>query len=176
VRIGLLVSSAALAACAAGPRLEPVTAATACRVEGVGSGTSPWRQVRGAGFTYCVPPDWQPEGKPTATVDPTSWSGLGGRITWGFGPAPVIEGSVVVAMPVNEVNSLQPPCPQPWRADEAIGGRSARLSDFECLGTHNTTALFYQPTMYFQGTARNAATAQVELAVFRSVRFAARAP
>ena len=176
MRFVILATALSLAACASGPRLAPVTASNACTVPGVGSAQSPWRGVRGAGFSYCVPADWRPDGPSTATTDPLGWSGPGGSVTWGFGRAPVVQGDVVRVVPQEQVGTLVPPCAQPWTSEEPIDGRSARLSDFECGGTHHTAAIFSQPAMYFQGTARDGGAAQVELAVFRSVRFAARAP
>jgi hypothetical protein len=172
--LATVVIALGVAACAAGPRLEPVTASTACNVPGIGSSQSPWRRVRGASFTYCVPSDWRPDSRGSATIDPNNWSGHGGSIGWGFGRAPVVEGNVVTVVRQQDLATLPPPCPQPWTADESVDGRSVRLSHFECQGTHHTAAVFNQPMMYFQGAARDAGTAQVELTIFRSLRFAAR--
>ncbi len=40
-----------------------------CAVPGIGTPDSVWHQVRASGFTFCVPPGWQPSGHCHDSID-----------------------------------------------------------------------------------------------------------
>ena len=45
-----------------------------CTIPGVGTPDSVWRQVRAAGFSFCVPASWQPRGHAHDSLDATRWN------------------------------------------------------------------------------------------------------
>ena len=57
------------------------------------------------------------------------------------------------------------------RSADSIGGASAQPADWHCEGHHVTEALWPSLALMFIGETDAAATAQVELQVYRPVRF-----
>src|SRR5437667_5174470 len=56
-----------------------------CAIPGVGTPDSVWHQVRASGFTFCVPPAWEPSGHSHDSIDAQRWHGYGGSVTWDLG-------------------------------------------------------------------------------------------
>src|ERR1044072_5667328 len=78
---------ATLVACSpAPPGPVPVEFAPS-RWAGVGPVDSSWRQVRGPGFTFCIPGAWRASKPAADSLDPKSWRGPEGSVTWGTGRA-----------------------------------------------------------------------------------------
>jgi len=88
--VALTLVAAISAACGHPAQLVPLAQAP-CLVAGVGTADAPWRQVRGAGFTFCVPGDWTPSGSVRHGLDANQWNGSGSSLTWDTGRVP--EGS-----------------------------------------------------------------------------------
>src|SRR5881409_1469253 len=59
-----------------------------CAIPGVGTADSVWHQVRASGFTFCVPPAWQPAGHAHDSIDAKHWHGDGSFVTWDLGRPP----------------------------------------------------------------------------------------
>ncbi|HEU0055350.1 MAG TPA: hypothetical protein VFQ39_19315, partial [Longimicrobium sp.] len=105
----LLASGAAAAQeTAPAPAQEPPKCAI--RVNDVDLTT--WREVRADGFTFCVPPEWNPRGRTRDGVDPREWRGPSGSIEWGKGRPRPVMGSSIVTVPRGE---RPPPPPPPQR-------------------------------------------------------------
>ncbi len=165
-----------LAACASVPPLwTPAarTSATSCTNPGADP-TPPWRLVGGAGFTFCVPSDW-------SASDDHTWQGGGGSITWSLAnPAsalvyrqvitdrPVQPGDIAQEGP-NGVFSVTPCSSR--RMEELIGGQHASLMASDCPGQQRTYANWATLALHFSGRAPGPATANLQLQVYRSVRF-----
>jgi len=173
-------------ACASGPtgwtpaaRVDPASCAAPSTPAG-----KPWQLVAEAGFTFCVPSDWR--------LDGHMWRGGGGSITWGIGtpaPWPMIRGEVVgtITGPVTRINSTGQVTSQgtvPMVADNAQGGAQCSDQRFTervgglmanfyhvCFGRHFTGAWWLTRGVYVTGDAADALTAELQMQVYRSVRF-----
>ena len=122
-----------------------------------------------AGFTFCVPGDWLPQGG-------RSWYGAGASITWDIGQAGSDLARFTIARVYGEVAGpgMRPVGPASCttdRFDESIGGRQARLADTRCADRHSTSAAWSSPAVYMRGTAETGAAALLELLIYRTVRF-----
>ena len=62
-------------------------------------------------------------------------------------------------------------CFPPWASEEDIGGAHASLTDVQCQGAHTTAAAWSQRRTFFMGQASDGGAAQLELAIYRTVRF-----
>src|ERR1051325_11089424 len=83
---------ATLVACSQAPHGPVPVAFTPCRLAGVGPVDSSWRQVRGSGFTFCIPGAWRASKPAADSLDPKSWRGPEGSVTWGTGrPASLLS-------------------------------------------------------------------------------------
>lgn len=168
----------------------PATIAS-CAVAGVGSPDSAWRQVRGSGFTFCVPADWHARGHGRGSLDAKDWTGNDGRVTWDLGTAPSsmperagdITGTVTVISPGTPVQ-LPPPEPSPTPGDASlcqeptttprlVDGVVLFITQGHCEGTWITTAWSVKPRMYVRGEAHGEETAKLQAQVMQTVRFAA---
>ena len=122
-----------------------------------------WRMVRGDGFTYCVPADWQAVGPRaerwrSATVD-VSWNDPTG-----------FERPLA---PVNPVRG-QTGAPFGSRASTIeVDGRLVRLeiTDGAQATSWMAAASWLEPALRFYATARTATASDEVIAVVRSVRF-----
>jgi len=141
----------------------------------------PWQLVRGTGFTFCVPADWQ-------SADGLTWRGAGGSITFassGSGPLiprdvitsrPIVVGEIVETLPADQLPTTIRTVPTfagcaERRLAETIEGRSVTLTDTDCGGDHSTSARWSNPALSFHGTAPSASSAQLQLQVYRTLRF-----
>src|ERR1700730_3600167 len=66
------------------PSTVPV-AFTPCPISGVAPVDSSWRQVRAAGFTFCVPGSWRANRQASDSLDARLWRGKEGSVTWHLG-------------------------------------------------------------------------------------------
>jgi hypothetical protein len=185
MRIRTIAALILVQACASRPplwnpsaRLDP----TSCAPPSATAGPA-WKLVAGAGFTFCVPSDWQ-------TSDGQSWRGGSGSIAWGTGtPAawplvPQVEREGVVYGTVTVVSPGQMPAPstvpilpastEPCTAKrfaERVGGFLTDFYHGDCDGRHSTGAWWLTAHAYVAGVATDAETAELQLQVYRSVRF-----
>ena len=143
-----------------------------CTVTLPGADLSGWKEVRATGFTFCVPANWRPSGRARGGVDAGTWRGGSGSITWGVGayrPQEVVTRVVVVGD-----GSPDPGPPgQVRRFPEVIGGAAADLWDNQFDGKHYTGAEWRSRSAYISGDSRDGGTANLQLRVYRTVRFTA---
>jgi len=186
MRIATLTAFVVLQACASRPpdwtpaaRLDPNSCAAPSATAG-----KPWQLVSAEGYTVCVPADWR-------TNDGHTWQGGGGSITWGTGtPVPwpnvtgemSVTGSVTQVTPGGQVLSqgTMPPDVQYSQGGhaecsdrhslETVGGVRADLYHV-CFGRHFTGAWWLTLGVFVSGEAMDARTADLQLQVYRSVRF-----
>lgn len=161
------VAAASLAAfgCRAGTGPAPV--ANACGERVPSAQVSGWRMVEAQGFSFCVPPDWSASGR--------SWAHGTARITWGIGRQ-VAQGDVP-AIAQAESRSLPACVSAPARgADihptpEMIGGRQAQVWRSRYPRGFYTGGHWHDPHFYIVGEAPDAATADLEMTIVRTVRW-----
>lgn len=172
--VGLVVGLAACAGRTAAPASPAsVTAAPPCRVP-TPTTDSPWREVRAAGFTFCVPVSWRSQGTASsAAVDPRTWRSESGSLTWGTGVPPTRRMIATETVVLREGDPLPRTMP---RGDireytEVIGGRTAEVTEMHSPNLHHTQARWRDPGVYLHGETSNVATAQLLLAINRTVRF-----
>jgi len=124
-----------------------------------------WQLVDARDFTFCVPPDWRRSGD-------RAWVTSDDSISWGTGTLPVQEfPGVVTEGPLTggTVLGVVPIC-RMQRYSALTAGLHANLGDVQCRGKHQTFAQYTGPLIYFQGAAKTARIAALELAIFRTVR------
>jgi hypothetical protein len=153
---------------AAASPAAPATAAEAtqpCNVP-VAVGES-WRLVDAGDFTFCVPVAWR--------VRPTRAVHAGGSIEWKRG---VPSKTAFTVMRVGSRRGAPPSPPGPAgrneRRTEVIAGRPVEVWRMPWEGKLATGATWTDPAMHFTGTANTEDIATVQLAVYRTVRFADR--
>lgn len=124
---------------------------------------SEWREVRGDGFTYCVPADWKPVG-----ARAQRWTSSAADVAWND-PA-FFERRVPFVVPTRG----QTGAPFGQRVvTETVDGHTVRLEiqDGGDYPAWSAAASWLEPSLRFYATARSAAASRDVLAVIRSVRF-----
>lgn len=122
-----------------------------------------WREVRGDGFTYCVPADWKPIG-----ARAQRWTSAAVDVAWND-PA-FVERRAPFVVPARG----QTGAPFGQRVvTETVDGRSVRLEiqDGAESPLWSAAASWLEPSLRFAATARSASGSRDVLAVIRSVRF-----
>lgn len=156
-----------------------------CTVAGVGSPDSAWHQVRADGFTFCVPPSWQPSGRGKGATDPKRWLGSQSWVTWGTGRPPADMRRVDIYGTVVVVGSSTPPPPPPrspasdGMADCAaptttpvnVDGVSLLVQQRQCGVKWTTNAWSTAPPMYIQAEANTTAAAKQLMTMVATIRF-----
>lgn len=144
----------------------------ACPLTNLPGSEMPWRLVQADGFTFCVPPSWEPTSRPRNGMGSRNWRMRGGKLAWGTGVhrERIVETTTVI---VEAGRPITPPVPsmQVNNFRERIGGRQAELYDNYRRGVHYTGASWTFPQIWLTGEARDRATADLQLAVYRTVRF-----
>ena len=168
----LLVNGCAAAAHNWAPVARP--SAAACTAPDAPS-TASWQLVKSPVFTFCVPGTWQ-------SVDGRTWRSGGSVIGWctAATPSQCPNVSMQVSGEVTLVTPGQlPGAPRPAsfgtgcsssRSAEDVGGASADLTESHCGGHHVTEAYWPSLALRFLGETDDAATAQLELQIYRTVR------
>jgi len=148
------------------PSAEPV----ACPLGDVQPDLATWRQVRADGFTFCVPSDWRAAGGDRSKI----WRHGVSSIEWGTGTPRLkrVVQSVVVRVPAG---SMPPPPPPPnaeiKRFTEEIGGQTADMWRNRFDQDYYTGATWTNVNVYLVGETKDVSTADLELRIFRTVRF-----
>lgn len=180
MRIQLELSTSAVALIAAvmgcggaghAPVAESVSPATGadvtCTATAKGIDVSAWRQVEGGGFTFCVPRDWRGSGH--------QWRHGASSITWGVGARTPKIGTAEVKVTPAQLEEIvatgRPPDSDGWHTTEDIGGREAEIWRNRMGRDYATGAEWSSPDVWFTGTAKTAAAADLQLAIFRTVTF-----
>ena len=158
----------AVAACApagGGPAPE----AAPCPVRLATADVSTWRVVQAEGFTFCVPPTWRPAGS-------RAWRGGAGEVEWGQSAyTRTATKTETVRVVAGQPATPPQPLTQGRRFTEMVGGYGADFWDNEDEGTFYTGAVWTAPRhVHVAGEARSRATANVQLDVYRTVRFTER--
>lgn len=170
--VAVIMSGCASAGSTASPDAEAELAAPPPPCTVSVPSDEPWREVRGNGFTFCVPASWRATGRSRdGGPDASTWRGGGGSITWGTGA----QGPRRVFVSEVTVRAGQPLPDPPGRVSrftEVIGGRRAQLWNNEFDGKHFTGATWTQPALYLEGEASDAGAARLQLEIYRTVRFA----
>jgi hypothetical protein len=175
-----------LSACASGGPQQSSTALASsesgveCNVPVVTATEASWRLVQADGFTFCVPASWSPAGRRSAQGhDPKIWRAGANTITWGTGefrPRRVGSATVRVSVAAGEspqLSDLAVPGTVRRFAD-VIGGRSAEIWDNQFEGKSYTGVILEEPRrMHISGEAEDRSTAALQLAIYRTIRFAA---
>ena len=166
---------AALVGCRSAQRSSVADAASdgRCRAEVEGADLRDWREVRGDGFTFCVPAEWRTSGRVAQRGQ--------ARVEWNVGvplrdpKAPVLgTGDLTASLRAhvrgNPTESV--------RFSEPIDGRPAELYR-EALGVASipprvaylTGAQWLGPTVHFLGEATELSTAEMQFVIYRTTRF-----
>ena len=157
----------------------------ACMIPGLGTPDSVWRQVRAAGFSFCVPASWQPSGHAHDTLDATRWNAAGGSyVTWGRG-RPRDEGRTGYGI-TGKIGRRTPgysnpnPTPSPEPPPEAcsqsttpvtVEGGILLINQVHCHNTWTITAFSTAPAIYLKGEAHNQNEAERLALVMQTVQF-----
>jgi hypothetical protein len=162
----VLVMVIALPAISYSQEVEP------CAVE-TPSTDEVWRLVRADGFTFCVPPDWAPVGKPGKDgFAQHRWRSGPSSITWTRGQYTEERESFSVSRDASSM-PRQPRQPDIRRTSERIGGGVAEMWTSDLQSSYRTGAVWESPSaIYFLGEARRRDQAQLHLDIYRTVRFA----
>jgi len=190
-RLGVLLSALGLALIAACRHSSPAfpVAFTSCRFAALGPVDSSWRQVRASGFTFCVPGSWHASRPASDTLDPMTWSGQEGSVTWGLGrPASMYPPGLVaqITVPIVTVpaggmpNPGQPTgkierlCPDPTATPFIIDSVVVVVTQTACHGIWKATAWSTTPPVYVQGEAHSVERAKLLNAIIATIRFVKR--
>ncbi|HEX2095331.1 MAG TPA: hypothetical protein VHG28_23245 [Longimicrobiaceae bacterium] len=169
MKICTLAAAVALTGCAAATGGASRTVPTPCPAGVQIPGGAPWRLVRGDGFTFCVPPSWRPAGPvPSPGADAQVWRGGDGTLHWSPGPLRTSTRTVTVMR--REGDPL--PRSETRRFSEVIDGSPAELWSNRYGEKRFTGAEWTRPRpVHFTGESESAATAALQLDVYRTVRF-----
>jgi hypothetical protein len=175
--LGILVALAVLSGCGGAARIPAASSSDAialipsaerCTASIVAVDVSAWRQVTADGFTFCVPAEWRGSGR--------TWRWSGARVTWGTGEPPRkrVVRTVVSAVPPTQLGGANagPSGSDLW--PEAIGGRDAQIRRNRSGSTYYTEARWESPRVWLTGETGKADVADLEVQIFRTVRFASR--
>ena len=165
----VVVVGCLLAACAAQKRTSqaaaPSVSSAPCTVPVRAADSLQWKQVQADRFSFCVPAGWRQSGD-------RWWSGDGARIAWGDDEQIPIG---VIGEP-QAPSGLQAPEPAPRHFIEQIGDELAELWDRRVSDANYTQATWPGKRLFFRGRASTLRKADVQLAIYRTVRFSEAAP
>jgi len=146
---------------------SPAPVANDCGARVQSADAARWRVVEAMGFTFCVPPEWSGSGR--------TWSRGDARVTWGIGRN--VADSDIPSV-VQATNRPLPSCVSaPARGQdilttpEVIGGRQALVWRSSYPRGFYTGGHWHDPHFYIVGEAPDAATADLEMAIVRTVRW-----
>ena len=160
----------------------------ACTIPGVGTPDSAWRQVRAAGFSFCVPASWQASGRAHKTIDATRWNAGGGSyVRWGRGGPPDeprvsaradITGTIATPgfAPVSPPPVQGHPVPRPEGCPRSntpvtVEGGSLLITQVRCHNTWTIIAFSTAPPIHLKGEAHSQNEAERLLLVMQTVQF-----
>jgi len=151
-------------------RTPAPSVATPCTASVRNADLTGWQRVQARGFTFCVPSNW--------SGSRTRWRHGEASITWGTGqpPARTATATRVVRVPAGDPIPPSVPDQAPGgearRFSESIGGVDAELYANQLGQYYATGATWNAKSIYFQGDAHDPLTAELELTIYRTVRFA----
>ncbi len=125
--------------------------------------------VAADGFTFCVPPGWHGSGR--------TWRRGEGSVTWGTGAPPrTAVRTEVRTVPASEIETTPAGVPDSdlRRFTEVIGGQDAQVWRNRFGGAYYTGVRWDGPRVWLTGEAGGPETADLQLKIFRTVRFSPR--
>jgi hypothetical protein len=163
---------------------QTTVVAVPCPIEGVGSADAPWREVRAAGFTFCVPGNWRSSGRVSDSVDAKRWIGDGGSVSWDLGrPATTgaqgtMTATTQIVGPGSGITPTTTPPPLPAihtcvpsaSTSHTVGELVVVVTQTNCDGTRTTTAWSTSPAFFVQARAYSERVAAIDLAVMRTIQ------
>lgn len=178
-----------IAVCLAGCASQPRMAESGAGFPACTAPPSPtdmlWREIRAAGFTFCVPASWRSHGPAAGpALDPRTWRSptppndpWAASIAWGTGAPPTVfvtRTETIVARGGAELpqRSTTAVATLPHVSFTELGGRTAEVSEWRSDGpVHHTRARWHDPAVYLEGEAQSEMLAQLLVAIHRTVRF-----
>lgn len=131
--------------------------------------TGEWKQISASSVTFCVPATWRVRG--------TRASYSGGSIRWQNSAPPVMTRQSTGPTSIGGGSSANSTPVRTERFPETIGGRQADVWRQMGVGRLQTGVSFAQaPLFSINGEAAGDEQVTVQLAVFRTVRFANAGP
>lgn len=191
---GGAILSLLLAGCGhpAAPPSPPPLARTPCPVTGVLSVDSSWRQVRGAGFTFCVPGSWRPASPGDSATDAKAWGGTVASVAWNEGRPPTLidphqvftTSTTVVTVPQGQLpptpvpaplpaGTSDRPCAAPVSESFLVGTVAMVLTQVDCQGNWTVTAWSTAPAVYVQGVGHGPTADATLVSMVATIRFTA---
>lgn len=164
MRSMVILGAALLVACGArhGSTATPAMAEATvpCAVFVPSADSLEWKLVQAEGFTFCVPPGWR-------RSSARRWYVEGAGVEWALGKYPE-----TTTIGVRRFRAgITGPDLNPRHFVEIIGGASAELWETHIQDADYTGAEWAEKHVYFQGKANGPRTADVELMIYRTVRF-----
>ena len=157
------------------PNAQPATpaesaqvVANSCSADVPATDVSSWKTVSGDGFTFCVPPTWHGRGR--------EWRNAGAMIQWGTGSSP--QRKITVPTTVRVVDARRtpipsgPPATDVQQSTQQIGGRSATVWRNRSDGKNYVGAQWESPHVWLSGGSPDTPSADTQMLVLRTVRFA----
>ena len=169
------VASVGLLACRSAPRAASSSTDGQCRAEVENADLRGWREVRGAGFTYCVPGNWETSGR-------IAHRGAN-RVEWNVGMPirPQDARPLGTAEVINAYDNTVRVRGNPAKSllvREPIDGRPVDLyREPTYVPTTQGAAMFMTgaqwlgPTIHFVGQAAELPATEVQFTIYRTVRF-----
>ena len=138
-----------------------------CAVSLDGVDVSHWQTVAATGFTFCAPPDWTRRG--------TTIRRGASVVRWGRGAPPPKVRESVIRVPAGSVPGGAGGLPdsEVRRFTEVIGGLPADVWRNRFGRDYYTGAEWTTTRIWLEGDARDGQAADLEVAIYRTVRFAA---
>jgi len=150
------------------------TVASPCIAVVSGANFSSWQTVAGDGFTFCVPGNWHGRGH--------NWRSTVSTLEWGTGKArgqtvKVLETRVVSKseLAVGRRGSPEPPAGTDiQRFTDQIDGRTVTLWRNRINGKFYVGGQWDTPQVWLLGEADDQTSADTQMMILRTVRFAAK--
>ena len=142
-----------------------IAAGEPCAVPPDEADSASWRTVTATGFTFCAPPGWTRRGDAIRR-------GVS-AVRWGRGEHPRTEVEAVVRVPAGSMptGSGGPLDNEVRRFTEAIGGLQADVWRNRFGRNYYTGAEWTSAAVWLVGEARDSRTADLEVVMYRTVRF-----
>lgn len=123
-------------------RAQASAPAQPCPAERVG-GAAAWRIVRGEGFTFCLPTDWQPSSSPRGAADPESWFARGLKVEWSRGRPQLLQRTETRRVTRDELAELQEEmrAQRSTRSTETVEGLRISVATHRNTRTGNTIVI-----------------------------------
>jgi hypothetical protein len=124
-----------------------------------------WREVSARGFTFCVPPEWTGSGN--------RWRSGEASVTWGTGVPPQRVGTATMVIRAGETLPDRAPDSNVRTFTETIGDAEAKLYSNRFGRRYFTAATWRKPAVYLEGESDSPLAADLQLRIYRTVRFTA---